>query len=56
MLNFLVYFLLHISAKIISRRNIAENIFRSGSRSGSGTGLKVGPIKNRPDPQHAFQV
>jgi hypothetical protein len=52
-----VFFLEHISANKISRRNLAENSlnsFRSGSRSGRFQKSDPDPVKNRPDPQHWF--
>jgi hypothetical protein len=45
-----LYFLELISAQNIFGRNLAENVFRSGS--GSGHFRKSDPVKNRPDPQH----
>jgi hypothetical protein len=41
------------------RRNLAENLFRSGSGSGTGSGrfrkLDPDPVKNRPSPQPLVQ-
>jgi hypothetical protein len=41
----------HISAKIISRRALAKNLFSSGSGSGSFQKSYPDPVKNRPIPQ-----
>jgi hypothetical protein len=43
------YFEEHLFAKKISRRNLVENSFRSGSRSGCFQ--MSNPVKNRLDPQ-----
>jgi hypothetical protein len=46
------YFLEHIFIKKISRKKLAENLFRSGSGSGRFKKSDPYPGKNRPDPQH----
>jgi hypothetical protein len=38
----------------ISRRNLAEHLFWSGSGSGCFRNSDQDPIKNRPDPQHGM--
>jgi hypothetical protein len=47
-----LYFLKHISAKKVFGRNLAENLFRSGSGSGRLRKSDPDPVKNRPDLQH----
>jgi hypothetical protein len=44
----------HISAKYISRRNLAYNLFRSGSGSRRFQKSDPDPVKKRPDPQHCL--
>jgi hypothetical protein len=42
--------------KKISGRNLAENLYRSGSRFGRIQKSGPEPVKNRPDPQHCREL